>query len=78
MFEGETKLQNRTKKRKALLYAGLVTFVIALLYVILMRDNLYKFKGNTVDVGSVLSSVKDVSKNIGEDIHKGKEVINKK
>lgn len=78
MFGEETKLQNKAKKRKALLYAVLVTFIIAVLYVVLMRGSLYKFKGDTTNVASIFSSIKDTSKNISENVNKGVKVIKNK
>lgn len=78
MFGAETKLQNKAKNRKALLYAVIVTFIIAALYVILMRNNLYKFKGDTTNISSIFASVKNASKDISQDISKGTKVIKNK
>ena len=78
MFEAETKSKLKDKKRKALICAGLVTFIIAMFYIFLAKDGLYKFGSIGKEIAPVSSFIKDASQSVSEDIDKGKSVINKK
>jgi hypothetical protein len=77
MFEFEKNLNPKDKKRKALILAGLITFIIAMLYVVLHKGKLYDFNGVGKDIAPVSSFIKDASVTVSEDISNGTEVINK-
>ncbi len=78
MLESGTQAAIKTKHRKALMYAGVVTCIIFLLYVILTKEKLYTFNGDSQSIRPLSLIIKDTSKKIGEDINYGSSVINKK
>jgi len=78
MLESDTQADVKKKRRKALMYAGVVTCIIFLLYVILTREKLYTFNGDSQGIRPLSLIIKDTSKKIGEDISYGSSVINKK
>lgn len=71
-------LDNGQKKHKALILAVLVTFIIAMFYIILHKGKLYDFKGVGKDIAPVSSFIKDAGETVSEDISKGNKIINKK
>jgi hypothetical protein len=68
----------KSKKQKAKIAALLVTFIIAMLYIIFSKGSLYKFSGIKNDINPASSFLKDTTQDISQDIEKGKSVINKK
>lgn len=78
MFEISRTKNASYRKNKALLYAGIFTFVIALIYILIMGGVPYQFKGSGPDLTPISSKIKDVSGEVKENIDKGRSVINNK
>jgi hypothetical protein len=68
----------KSKKQKARFAAILLTFIIAMLYILFSKGSLYKFNGFKQEINPASSFIKDATQEVSKDIEKGKSVINKK
>ena len=66
------------KKGKARLYAIVLTLLIAILYLVFSKDELYSFKGIGKDIKPVSSILQENTNSAVNEIQKGKEIINNK
>ncbi len=78
MFEDTANQDAKYKNKKAIFYAGIITFVIAALYLYLIRHNIYRFGGVKKDTAPAAEFIKDVTQKINSDIKKGNEIIDNK
>lgn len=79
MFEESKELIVMQKKRKALTYSGVVTFIIALLYFLLSRGHLYNINFSSLkkDLSPAVSSISESSEELSKGIKTGNNIINK-
>ncbi len=78
MFEDSANNDASYKKKKALLYAGIITFIIAILYIFLIRNNIYQFGGVKKDVKPAAEFIKEVFHKVNTDIETGNKIIDNK
>jgi hypothetical protein len=79
MFEESKEKTVAQKKRKALIYAGVTTFIIAILYLLLSRGRLYNINFSSLkkDLSPAVSSISESKEELSKGIKTGKEIINK-
>ncbi len=66
------------KKRKALMYAATLTFIIAIIYILIYKGKMYTFRGTDKEFSPISSLLKDTSKAVEENVQKGTNVIKSK
>jgi hypothetical protein len=76
-MEQNFEINNTTRNKKALMYALITTFCIALIYFIFVPKSFYKFSGIKKDVNDISSYFKNSQSDIKVDIEKGKGLIEK-
>ncbi len=77
MFEESKELTITQKKRKALIYAGVTTFIIALLYLLLSRGRLYNINFSSLkkDLSPAVNSITEDSENVSKGIKNGSSIL---
>jgi len=77
MFEQSKQLTIKQKKRKALIYAGVTTFIIALLYLLLSRGRLYNINFSSLkkDLSPTVNSIAEDSEELSKGIKNGSSII---
>lgn len=78
MFEKSVDQNANNKKKKAILYAGGMTLLIAIIYIILLKQDVYTFKGFEEDIVPANDFFQEAKQKIGTSINKGNEIIDNK